>query len=116
MKNNALIEKAKELKLHGIISHWDEIQDKNLIENIISWEESERVNRSVERRLNSSRVGRFKPLSDFDWSWPKKCDRAAIEELMQLDFIKEATNIIFCGPNGVGKSMKYFLMRPALCR
>lgn len=55
--------------------------------------------------MNSSCIGRFKPLTNFDWDWPKKCDRMAIEELMELDFIREATNPIFLGPNGVGKTM-----------
>ena len=104
MKNNSLLEKAKQLKLYGIISHWEEIREKDWVEKMIAWEEKERANRSLEHRLNSSRIGRFKPLAHFDWDWPKKCDRDAIEELMQLDFIKEAANIVFCGPNGVGKS------------
>ena len=34
----------------------------------------------------------------------EKCDREAIMEYMQLAFIKDATNLILCGPNGVGKS------------
>src|SRR5439155_26543807 len=25
--------------------------------------------------------GRFKPICDFDWAWPKRCDRAAVEAL-----------------------------------
>jgi hypothetical protein len=49
-------------------------------------------------------IGRFKPIYEFDWSWPKRCDRAAIEALMSLDFFREATNPILVGPNGVGKS------------
>jgi DNA replication protein DnaC len=104
MKINSLLERAKELKLYGMIANWAEISGTSWIENLIAWEEKERTNRSLERRLNSSRIGRFKPLANFDWDWPKKCDRDAVEELMQLEFIKEATNIILCGPNGVGKS------------
>lgn len=103
-QNNLLLERAKKLKLYGLISHWEEIHEANWIENVIAWEEAERAHRSLERRLSSSRIGRFKPLAHFDWGWPKKCDREVVEELMQLDFIKEATNIIFCGPNGVGKT------------
>jgi len=60
--------------------------------------------RSLERRLKEARIGRFKPLCDFDWSWPKRCDRAAVEALMGLDFLKEADNVVLVGPNGVGKS------------
>jgi hypothetical protein len=43
-------------------------------------------------------------LCDFDWNWPKRCDRAAIKALMVLDFLKEAANIVVVGPNGVDKS------------
>jgi len=66
--------------------------------------EEERARRSLERRLRDAHIGRFKPLCDFDWVWPKRCDRAAVEELISLDFLKEATNVVLAGPNGVGKS------------
>ncbi len=49
-------------------------------------------------------LGRFKSLADFDWDWPKRCDREAVEELMRLAFLKEAGNVVLIGPNGVGKS------------
>ena len=55
-------------------------------------------------RLKGARLGRFKPLADFDWRWPKQCDREAIEELMRLGFLDEAANAVLLGPNGVGKS------------
>ena len=60
--------------------------------------------RSLERRLKDAHIGRFKPLCDFDWTWPKRCDRAAIEALMALDFLEDAANVVLVGPNGVGKS------------
>jgi DNA replication protein DnaC len=75
------------------------------VERLILWEEQERLRRSLERRLQAARIGRFKSLCDFDWTWPKRCDRAAIEALMSLDFLQEAANVVLIGPNGVGKSM-----------
>ena len=60
---------------------------------------------SLERPLSATHIGRFKPLCDFDWTWPKPCDRAAVDALITLDFLKEAANVLFVGPNGVGKSM-----------
>ena len=45
------------------------------------------------------------PLTEFDWDWPKKCEKHIIMQWMQLDFLKEAINPILCGPNGVGKTM-----------
>ena len=35
---------------------------------------------------------------------PKRCDRAAIDDLMSLEFLKESANVVLLGPNGVGKS------------
>lgn len=104
MTDEPLLLRAKALKLHGIVAHWNEIRENAWVEELILWEETERSQRGHERRLASAHIGRFKLLADFDWNWPKKCIRQAIEEFMQLSFIKEATNIIFCGPNGVGKS------------
>jgi hypothetical protein len=74
------------------------------VEPLISWEEAERARRSLERRLASAHIGRFKPLADFDWDWPEQCDRAAISELMSLEFLKSATNAILVGSSGLGKS------------
>ena len=68
------------------------------VEPLLDWEEQERARRSLERRLQAAHIGRFKPLCDFDWNWPKRCDRAAVEALMTLDFLKEATNVVVRRP------------------
>ena len=104
MPNNLLLERAKKLKLYGVITNFEEIEQSGFLEKILTWEEIERKNRGHLNKLKNARIGQFKPLCDFDWDWPKKCDREAIEECIGLDFIKSATNIVLCGPNGVGKS------------
>jgi DNA replication protein DnaC len=105
MTTDLLLQRAKALKLMGLIAHWEEVRDTSWVTQLLQWEEDERSQCSLANRLKSSRVGRFKLLADFDWNWPKKIDRQAIEELMNLSFMNEAMNIILCGPNGVGKSM-----------
>ncbi len=97
---------ATELKLHGLIAHWQDITDEQhaLLAQWLTWELAERKQRSLERRLSSAKLGRFKPLTEFDWQWPSKIDQAAVQRLMQLDFLTEASNIIILGSNGVGKS------------
>jgi DNA replication protein DnaC len=104
MMSEILLTRARALKFYGMIEHWAEVCDTPWIRQIIEWEEQARSYRSLERRLTQARLGHFKPLAEFDWSWPKACDREAIEELMELTFLATATNIILCGPNGVGKS------------
>lgn len=102
--NASLKERAEALKLHGLLSHWAECANDGWIASLIQWEEEERAHRSLERRMKGARLGRFKPLADFDWGWPTRCDRELINDLMRLDFLSEAVNIILVGPNGVGKS------------
>ena len=101
---DSLMERAKALKLHGLLAHWDEVDKADWIEPLIRWEEEERARRGLQRRLSNARLGRFKPLADFDWRWPKQCDRLGIEELMRLTFLAEPANAVLVGPNGVGKS------------
>lgn len=63
MTNDLLLQRAKVLKLHGTVAHWEEITEKELkglIERLITWEEAERSYRSLQRRLRSSHVGNFK--------------------------------------------------------
>jgi DNA replication protein DnaC len=100
----ALHARAKALNLHGLLAHWTEAAAAGWVEMLLDWEERERGRRSLERRLGSAHIGRFKPVCDFDWNWPKRCDRAAFDALMSLDFLRDATNVILVGPNGVGKS------------
>jgi DNA replication protein DnaC len=102
--DDPLLARAKALKLSGLLAHWQEVAGADWLAPLIAWEEQERARRSLERRLGNAKLGRFLPLVDFEWDWPKRCDRVAIEELMELAFIQEAGNAILVGPNGVGKS------------
>jgi DNA replication protein DnaC len=104
-KNEGLRKRAADLRLHGVLAHWSELSDADWLPCLIDWEEQARAQRSLERRLSGARIGRFKALADFDWAWPKQCDRAAIEALMTLEFMTQSVNVVLRGNNGVGKSM-----------
>ena len=96
-----LKDRALALRLMGLLAHWDAVQgDPARIAwtgELLGWEEAERARRSLERRLRSAHIGRFKPLADFDWDGPKSCDRAAVQELMTLSFMTDATNVVPVG-------------------
>src|ERR1700720_3247071 len=76
-------DRAEALHLYGLMSHWPEVATEAWVAPLLGWEEQERARRSLERRLKTAHIGRFKPLCDFDWKWPKRCDRAAIDALMR---------------------------------
>ena len=106
INSEQLKQQAIELRLHGLQLHWPELTEEHypLLSTVLTWELAERQQRSLERRLNSAKLGRFKPLQEFDWQWPKKIDSQTIHALMQLDFLTDTSNIILIGSNGVGKS------------
>lgn len=97
--------RALALKLHGLLAHWEELPaEAGWVDSLLTWEETERQRRSLERRLRTARIGRFKALADFDWQWLARCDRDLVEDLMGLGFLGEAANAVLVGPNGVGKT------------
>ena len=76
-----------------------------LVEHIAALELEDRAKKSLERRLARSHLGRFKPMADYDWNWPKRIDRPAVESALRLDFLDHARNVILVAPNGLGKTM-----------
>ena len=78
---------------------------RQLLEHLAQTEAAERAHRSLERRLRVSEIKKFKPMADFDWSWPTKIERDVIERALTLDFLPEARNLILVGTNGLGKTM-----------
>lgn len=102
---NPLKEKCRKLGFRAIVSDWEQYENQPWLKPLVSAEEKERDRRTFERRIREARIGQFKPMSDFNWAWPKKIDRELVEELFNLEFLKENSNVILLGTNGVGKTM-----------
>jgi DNA replication protein DnaC len=83
-------------------SRWSTTQ---LLEHVVKLETDERARRGLERRLSRARLGRFKSIADFDWGWPKRIDREAVESALRLDFVAQARNVVLVAPQGLGKTM-----------
>lgn len=78
---------------------------RQVLEQMGQMEADERSRRSLERRLRLSGIKSFKPMADFDWSWPAKIERDVIERALTLDFLHEGRNLVLVGRNGLGKTM-----------
>lgn len=83
----------------------DRISPMAIIEAIARLETGERQRRSIERRLSSARIGRFRSMADSDWAWPTAIDRERVERLLSVDFLAEADNVILASAPGLGKTM-----------
>ena len=94
----------RQLGLFGLLANWEAVRHLDWLPGVIQYEQAERQRRSLERRLRAARLGAFKPLCDFDWQWPKKIDRVALDELCSLEFVAEHANVVLIGPNSTGKT------------
>jgi DNA replication protein DnaC len=76
-----------------------------LLEELARQEIAERERRSLERRLRAAKLGRFKPIDEFDWNWPKKIDRAVLDRALSGELVRERENLILVAAQGIGKTM-----------
>ena len=102
---NSLLQRATALGLHGLVAHLPQVDAQAWVPTLLDWEESERASRGLSRRIQAAHIGRFRPMADFDYAWPKKLDRDALDDAFRLDFLAAADNLVLIGPNGVGKTM-----------
>src|SRR6185312_9246140 len=65
-----------------------------LLSHVAENESKERARRSMERRAARARLGRFTPMADFDWAWPTRIDRLAVESALSLDFLNSRRNLV----------------------
>jgi DNA replication protein DnaC len=111
---STLADQLRKLALFETADHLDDIialatkrrfGPTELLEHVAEREQQARTARSLASRIRRSRLGRFKPIADFDWSWPKRIDRDAVDAALRLDFLAGARNVILVGNQGLGKTM-----------
>ncbi len=85
---DALRDRVQRLGFFGLLASWDEIASEPWLARLVALEEQERKKRSLDRRLRNARIGAFKAIADYDWKWPKRIDRDAIEELFTFKFVE----------------------------
>jgi DNA replication protein DnaC len=102
----------KNLKLHGMAGVYADLtangdvgisRAKELIENLLRAETSDRAMRSIRYQLNAAKFPIHRNLGDFDFS-QSKVDRALIDQLATLAFTDAAHNVVLIGGTGTGKS------------
>jgi DNA replication protein DnaC len=74
------------------------------LEHLVVGEVARRDEALIARRVKAARLPGIKTLDSFDWSWPKKINRAQVQNLFRLDFLPQHGNAILLGSVGVGKT------------
>ena len=76
-----------------------------VLEELVSDECAERERRSLERRRRAAKLGRFKPIDEFDWNWPEKIDRGVLDRALSGELVRQRENLVLVAAQGLGKTM-----------
>jgi DNA replication protein DnaC len=110
---NALQTTLKQLRLSGLIETLDvrlqeaaanRLSHAEFLELICQDELNVRQQRQIERHTKAADFRSLKPLDDFDWSFNPCVHKKEIYDLATCRFIREAKDVLFLGPPGVGKT------------
>jgi DNA replication protein DnaC len=91
-----------EVRLHEAHSHG--LDHAEFLELLLQDELAVRNDRLRARRIKAAGFRELKKLEDFDWSFNPSIKRGQIYELATCRYIKEARDVLWLGPPGVGKS------------
>jgi DNA replication protein DnaC len=112
-KPEDLTEVLRRLSLTTMAQHYEDLGREaareglthvEYLRRLAEAEAAARYERSVQRRTKAARLPVLKTLEQFDWSWPKKINRAQVQDLFRLRFVEQNTNVVFIAGVGLGKT------------
>jgi len=113
------------LKLPFILEHFEELTRQagsqqwshvNFLARLIEGEAALRQDQARQRRLKNAGFPVIKTLGQFDFTWPTKINRLAIQNLFRLKFIEDKANVILIGGVGLGKTHLAIALGWAACQ
>jgi DNA replication protein DnaC len=108
-----LAQQLRRLQLHYVLRHYPDLLAQaareswthgRFLEALVAGEAARRDEALVHRRVKAARLPGIKTLDGFDWSWPKKINRAQVQQLFRLNFLPQHANVVLLGAVGVGKT------------
>jgi DNA replication protein DnaC len=91
-----------EVRLHEAHSHG--LSHAEFLELILQDELAVRADRQLQRRVKAALFRELKTLDNFDWAFNPSIKKKQIFDLASCRFVREARDVLFLGPPGVGKS------------
>jgi DNA replication protein DnaC len=111
--NDALATALRQLRLSGMLQSLEVrlqeaaghgLSHREFLELIVQDELLVRSDRVVQRRLKAAAFRERKTLDHFDWSFNPSIKKKQVFDLATCRFIREARDVLWLGPPGVGKS------------
>jgi DNA replication protein DnaC len=103
---NGLGLKAVEARLENLLEQATKKESTyaDFLNELLGCEVEARRSRYLRARLQLAHLPFLKTFDQFDFSFQPSIDERQVRELRTLRFVHEASNVIFLGPPGVGKT------------
>ena len=121
-----LIEKLRELRLHGMadslerqmkLPEKEPLRCEERIALMIQGEVAERANQAFQKRRRVAKIPMGQAcVEDIDHTLPREWDRRLLNTVCELPWIKQRLNVLITGPTGIGKSYVSSAIAQAACR
>jgi len=111
--NDSLRSALKQLRLSGLLESLEvrlqeaagnSLNHAEFLEVVLHDELAVRGDRQLHRRVKAAQFRELKTLEDFDWSFNPSIKKKQLYDLATCRFVREARDLLFLGPPGVGKS------------
>jgi DNA replication protein DnaC len=111
--NDSLRSALKQLRLSGLLESLEVrlheaagngLTHAEFLEIILHDELAVRGDRQLQRRVKAAQFRELKTLDNFDWSFNPSIKRKQIYDLAACHFVRDARDVLWLGPPGVGKS------------
>ena len=101
LKLSFMQEHCEQLAKQAAQNQWSHVE---FLRRLVEGEAAARQDRARDRRIQQARFPVLKTLEQFDFTWPTKINRLAVQNLFRLKFIEDKANAIVIGGVGLGKS------------
>ncbi len=107
-----MLEHVEALAGQAAEGQWSHVQ---FLARLLEGEASRHQDRSRLRRIRQARFPIIKTFDQFDFTWPTRINRLAVQNLFRLQFIRDKANAIIIGGVGLGKSHLAIALGHAAC-
>ena len=107
-----LSENCQTLADQAAREHWTHL---DYLSRLVEGETHRRQDAQIARRVAAAHFPALKTLEQFHWTWPKKINRAQVQNLFRLAFLENHGNVILMGGVGLGKTHLATALAHAAC-